>query len=41
MRSRNEMTKRVRQYEVFADLKQHPAVTYLRKVTFEPINPEA
>ena len=41
MRSRNEMAKRVRQYEVFAELKQHPAVTYLRKVTFEPIHSEA
>jgi len=28
---------RVRQYEVFPSLKQLPAVTYLRKVTFEPI----
>ena len=30
-------SKRVRQYEVLAELKQLPAVTYLRKVTFEPI----
>ncbi|MCH8076040.1 MAG: 4Fe-4S dicluster domain-containing protein [SAR324 cluster bacterium] len=28
---------RVRQYEVFPELRQLPAVTYLRKVTFEPI----
>jgi len=41
MRGRNEQDKRVRQYEVFPSLKQHPAITYLRKVTFEPINQEA
>lgn len=32
-----EQGKRVRQYEVFPELKQLPAVTYLRKVTFNPI----
>ena len=41
MRNRNEMEHRVRQYEVFPELKQHPAITYLRKVTFEPIHQEA
>ena len=35
-RGKGEQDQRVRQYEVFPELKQHPAVTYLRKVTFEP-----
>ena len=36
-RSRGGHSGRVRQYEVLAILKQQPAVTYLRKVTFEPL----
>lgn len=34
VRGRNKKEQRVRQYEVLAELKQQPAVTYLRKVTF-------
>jgi anaerobic selenocysteine-containing dehydrogenase/Fe-S-cluster-containing dehydrogenase component len=41
LRARNQRDQRVRQYEVFPSLKQHPSITYLRKVTFEPINQEA
>jgi Fe-S-cluster-containing dehydrogenase component len=41
LRDRNQRDKRVRQYEVLEDLKQLPGITYLRKVTFEPIHPEA
>jgi anaerobic selenocysteine-containing dehydrogenase/Fe-S-cluster-containing dehydrogenase component len=41
MRERKELEQRVRQYEVFPELKQHPAITYLRKVTFEPTHQEA
>jgi molybdopterin-containing oxidoreductase family iron-sulfur binding subunit len=36
MRGRDQAGERVRQYEVFPELKQLPAVTYLRKVTFAP-----
>ena len=35
MRGKKNQERRVRQYEVFPELKQLPAVTYLRKVTFE------
>ncbi|HEX9718559.1 MAG TPA: 4Fe-4S ferredoxin, partial [Ramlibacter sp.] len=41
LRQRNQREQRVRQYEVFPELKQEPAITYLRKVTFEPIHQEA
>ncbi|MDH4248119.1 MAG: molybdopterin-dependent oxidoreductase [Deltaproteobacteria bacterium] len=37
MRVKEQAEKRVRQYEVFPELKQLPAVTYLRKVTFKSI----
>jgi molybdopterin-containing oxidoreductase family iron-sulfur binding subunit len=40
-RGRNEAQHRVRQYEVFPELKQHPAITYLRKVTFASTHQEA
>jgi molybdopterin-containing oxidoreductase family iron-sulfur binding subunit len=41
MRDRKEAEHRVRQYEVLPELKQHPAITYLRKVTFESNHQEA
>jgi molybdopterin-containing oxidoreductase family iron-sulfur binding subunit len=37
---RGQADQRVRQYEVLPELKQRPAITYLRKVTFEPIHQE-
>jgi molybdopterin-containing oxidoreductase family iron-sulfur binding subunit len=35
LRGRAEHVNRLRQYEVLAELKQRPAITYLRKVTFD------
>ncbi|MDH5753228.1 MAG: 4Fe-4S dicluster domain-containing protein, partial [Deltaproteobacteria bacterium] len=37
MRGKDNKKKRVRQYEVFPEIKQQPAITYLRKVIHNPI----